>query len=101
MTVETMESKEDKKYGNETLLHKIGLVWFGMALLCVPIWWQTTSVERFPIPHSMIEDLHSKIQQIPDPNPKLVLETFMLSFLYGPHRMELTIFQYDDIIRKL
>jgi len=64
--------KKDKKYGDETLLHKIGLVWLGMALLCVPIWWQTTSVERFPIPHSMIQDLHSKIQQIPDPKQNMM-----------------------------
>lgn len=32
MTVEAVKDKEDKKYGNETLLHKIGLVWLGMAI---------------------------------------------------------------------
>ena len=64
---------DDKKYGKEDVLHKIGLVWFVMALACVPIWWQTTSVERFPIPHTLIQDLNSKIKQIPDPNPKYVL----------------------------
>ena len=50
-----------KVYGDENLLHRIALVWLIMSLLCIPIWWRTTSVEREPINYDNIEELDKMI----------------------------------------
>ena len=50
------DTPEPRRFGNVDLLQKISLVWFAMALLCIPVWWKTTSVERYPIPYDEISE---------------------------------------------
>lgn len=52
------------RYGDATLLHKINLIWFAMALFCIPVWWKTTTVTRYEIPYDTISQLDVKTKQL-------------------------------------
>jgi len=58
------DSAETARYGDARLLHKINLVWLSMALLCIPVWWSTTTVTRYEIPYDEISQLDAKIKQL-------------------------------------
>ena len=61
-----IENLKQKYYGDKNLLHKISLVWLLMSIVCIPVWWKTTSVERYPIPYGKINALAEKVKTIPE-----------------------------------
>ena len=90
------ETKEPRRFGNVELLHKISLVWLLMAVACVPVWWKTTSVERYPIPYDQISQCSQRVSQLPQAAESLmtlsesydILVTLVLPDIYADWNIE-------------
>ena len=66
-------AESEKSFGDKSLLHKIGFIWMAIALICVPIWWNSTSVERKPISYDKINQLYDQTSGIPERERYLIV----------------------------
>ena len=70
-----MSEKSDEKntkFGAPYLLHSINVIWFVMALFCVPVWWYTTTVTRFDIPYDRIQNAHERSSKLKSVHKRLI-----------------------------
>ena len=61
---EIKEKLPEIRHGNVGLLHKINLVWLAMAILVIPVWYYTTTVERSDIPYDEINRLNIECEKL-------------------------------------
>ena len=75
-------SEPEISFGEKSLLHKIGFIWMAIAVICVPIWWNTTSVERKPISYDKIAKLYDQTAHIPEHERLRKIYCFVLCEIY-------------------
>ena len=97
VTENELTENVNDRYGPVELLHKINVIWFGMALLCVPVWWATTTVTRYDIPFKHIEQLEAKARDIKLSQKRYLRETIEVARKNVPPKLSKCVTIKSDI----